>query len=58
MDVYLEIAASINKDIDKLLLSVLSGSDERFVYKDKYIRWRRVQKAIHGIVEYHLTEVE
>lgn len=55
MDVYLETADHINKDLSKLLQSVLSGEDKRFRYKNDFIRWGLVEKEMHKIVEYYLT---
>ncbi len=58
MDLYLQIAEGINKDISEILHSALNGSDPRYRYAGQHIRWGLVEKDIHAVVEKHLTADE
>jgi len=54
MDIYLQIAEAINKDISEILMSAVNGTDKELRYKG-FIRWGLVERKIHEAVTRHLT---
>ena len=60
MDIYLQIADAIKRDVDSVIKYALSGMDKQYRFYDtegiSYIRWGLVFKDIHDIIDYHLTE--
>jgi hypothetical protein len=54
MDLFLQIADAINKEISKILAAALRG-DEKYRYQGDFIRWGLVEKDIHAVVEKNLT---
>ena len=58
MDVYLEIAEAIKKDISEILHKALAGYLDDYKHHTKYgifVKWGPVEKDMHEKIEYHLT---
>jgi predicted transcriptional regulator with HTH domain len=55
MDLYIEIADEINKDISAVLLATLQGTEKKYRTPDGFIRWGLVEADIHATVMRHLT---
>ena len=55
MDIYIEIADAINKDISAVLLTTLQGTEQKYRTPDGFIRWGLVEADIHAVVMRHLT---
>ena len=54
MDIFLQIADAIKKDISEILNKALQG-DEMYRYEDDSIRWLEIESDIHKRIEYQLT---
>lgn len=58
MDIYLEIAEAIKKDIGEILGNALAGYKDDYKYKPQssagFIRWGLVQEDINRAIDYNL----
>jgi len=55
MDVYLQIADAIKKDVSAILRNAVNGYEQKYWYMGRYIRWGLVEKDIHTAIEKQLT---
>ena len=49
------IADGIKKDVSKIMMSAVSGSEPKYRNENGYIKWGLVEKDIHAKIETHLT---
>ena len=61
MDIYLQIADAIKKEVSDILMSAVNGTNPDYRYwaadsgRSEFIRWGLVEKDIHKVIDLNLT---